>query len=204
MSEGKREGLVHAVPHEQQARELGPACPPSWAPLHQDNASFPKSSIVSAFVGAGCLVGAAGLRHDQQHLLLPCCCCARVRGVGFFFFIFCIAPRWRGVCLFSCFVGITAEGQNHRNSFIFRKRPGIVVNAPGRLFRIFSPAKSYPPGGRLLALLRFVAWYIPGNTFILLIEFPSTFPLKTKTQNESKSVRKQQYRPSRRKPEIGC
>ena len=43
----------------------------------------------SAFIGDGCLAGAAGLRHDQHLLLLlllPCCCCwVRVRGVGFFF-----------------------------------------------------------------------------------------------------------------------
>ena len=56
--------------------EMGPAGLPSWTPLHQDGASLPKSSSI----GARCLVGAAGLRHDQQ-LLRPCCCCMRVRGV---------------------------------------------------------------------------------------------------------------------------
>ena len=88
MSEGKREGLVRAVPPEQQARELGAACLPPWAPLHQDDASFSKKMIDrQCFVGDGCLVGTAGLRHDQ-HLLLPCCYCVRVRGARFFSCIF--------------------------------------------------------------------------------------------------------------------
>ena len=36
--------------------------------------------VVGAFIGAGCLLGAAGLRHDQ-HVLRLCCCHARVKSV---------------------------------------------------------------------------------------------------------------------------
>lgn len=43
MSEGKLEGLVRLVPPEQQARELEAVFPPSWAPFHQYDASFPES-----------------------------------------------------------------------------------------------------------------------------------------------------------------
>ena len=102
-----------------------------------------KNSTNSAFIGDGCLVGAAGLRHDQ-HLLLPCCCCVRER-FGLFFLMFCIAPRLRGVRLFSCFF-VSPRGAKAPKSF-FRKRPGIVVNAPGRLFSYSFTCKILPPRG---------------------------------------------------------
>ena len=43
---------------------------------------------ICAFIGAGCLLGAARLRHDQHLLLLQGCCWVCVGGGSFF----CIAP----------------------------------------------------------------------------------------------------------------
>ena len=86
------------------------------------------------------------MRHDQ-HLLLPCCCYVRV-GVrcGLFFLIFCVAPRSERCVPFFLFFRIAPGGQKPRKSF-FRKRPGIVVNAPGRLFSPFFTCKIVPPRG---------------------------------------------------------
>lgn len=49
--------------------------------------------IVSAFIGDGCLAGAAGLRHHQHPPAAVLLLCVRVRGVGFFFLDFFVSPR---------------------------------------------------------------------------------------------------------------
>lgn len=63
------------------------------------------------FIGARHLVGAAGLRQDQHPAAVVFAEC--VRGV-LLFIVFCIAP-----------------GGEKGVRYLFRKRPGHIVNAPG-------------------------------------------------------------------------
>ena len=57
------------------------------------------------------------------------------------------------VCVFFLLVFLYRPGGAKGPKYVFRKRPGHSVNAPGRLF---TPSKYYRPRRRLLALLRYV------------------------------------------------
>ena len=84
-----------------QVRDWAPACPPMWAPLDRDGTSYPKSVFRQCFTGAGCLLGAAGFRHDQHLLLLPRGLLLGVCKRREFFCYFCVAPKGKGAKIFS-------------------------------------------------------------------------------------------------------
>ena len=73
-------------------------------------------------------------------MLLLCCCCVRVRGVCvlLLLLLFLYRPACEARVLCFLFFSYRSGGPKAPKSF-FRKRPGIAVNAPGRLF---TPAKS--------------------------------------------------------------
>ena len=128
-----------------------------------------KNSTNSAFIGDGCLVGAAGLRHDQHQvvlLLLPCCCCVRVRGVCGFSLDFLYRPAFERCVPFFLLFRIAPGGQKPRN--FFQKTPRYRGKRPGASFFVFFHMQNRTAPGAFTRIITVSAV----STFVIIIIAP--------------------------------